>query len=67
MPAARSTIQIVDDVIGAFFLVDGPGLLIWNWRTGKNVVVGSYLRSPLILFAHSAIVLHWVRPSHRHL
>ncbi len=35
----NSFIQIVDDIVGTFFWVHGPGLLIWNWRTGKNVVV----------------------------
>ncbi|TFK85394.1 hypothetical protein K466DRAFT_494844, partial [Polyporus arcularius HHB13444] len=34
----NSFIQIVDDIVGTFFWVHGPGLLIWNWRTGKNVV-----------------------------
>ena len=34
-----SFIQIVDDVIGVFFWVHGPGLIIWNWRTGRLVVV----------------------------
>ncbi|KAI0329467.1 hypothetical protein GY45DRAFT_1371545 [Cubamyces sp. BRFM 1775] len=33
-----SFIQIVDDVIGVFFWVHGPGLIIWNWRTGRIVV-----------------------------
>ncbi|KAJ8475000.1 hypothetical protein ONZ51_g6826 [Trametes cubensis] len=32
-----SFIQIVDDVIGVFFWVHGPGLIIWNWRTGRLV------------------------------
>ncbi|KAM5545812.1 hypothetical protein V8D89_000850 [Ganoderma adspersum] len=34
----NSFVQIVDDVVGAFFWVHGPGLIIWNWRTGKVVV-----------------------------
>ncbi|KAI1793750.1 hypothetical protein LXA43DRAFT_1081303 [Ganoderma leucocontextum] len=34
----NSFVQIVDDVVGAFFWVRGPGLIIWNWRTGKIVV-----------------------------
>ncbi|KAH9895700.1 senescence-associated protein-domain-containing protein [Cubamyces lactineus] len=33
-----SFIQIVDDVIGVFFWIHGPGLIIWNWRTGRTVV-----------------------------
>ncbi|KAI0773132.1 senescence-associated protein-domain-containing protein [Trametes elegans] len=33
-----SFIQIVDDIVGVYFWVHGPGLLIWNWRTGKTVV-----------------------------
>ncbi|PIL34558.1 hypothetical protein GSI_03336 [Ganoderma sinense ZZ0214-1] len=34
----NSFVQIVDDVVGAFFWVHGPGLIIWNWRTGKTLV-----------------------------
>lgn len=32
-------IQIVHDVVGMFFWLHGPGLLIWNWRTGNMLVV----------------------------
>ncbi|TBU44170.1 hypothetical protein BD309DRAFT_990477 [Dichomitus squalens] len=39
VPQVRNCfVQIVDDVIGAFFWFHGPGLVIWNWRTGKKVV-----------------------------
>ena len=31
-------IQIVGDVIGMFFWLHGPGLIIWDWRRGKTVV-----------------------------
>ncbi|KAI0795917.1 hypothetical protein C8Q75DRAFT_744368 [Abortiporus biennis] len=31
-------IQFVQDVVGMFFWVDGPGLMIWNWHTGELVV-----------------------------
>ncbi|KDQ52517.1 hypothetical protein JAAARDRAFT_40121 [Jaapia argillacea MUCL 33604] len=31
-------IQIVDDVVGLFFWAEGPGLLVWGWRTGKVAV-----------------------------
>lgn len=34
-----SFIQIVDDVVGLFFWVHGPGLIIWNWITGEIIVV----------------------------
>ncbi|KAH9841153.1 uncharacterized protein C8Q71DRAFT_702214 [Rhodofomes roseus] len=33
-----SFIQIVDDVVGMFFWVHGPGLIIWNWQTAEVVV-----------------------------
>ncbi|KAI0370752.1 hypothetical protein BV20DRAFT_1035699 [Pilatotrama ljubarskyi] len=33
-----SFIQIVDDVVGIFFWMHGPGLVIWNWRTGQTMV-----------------------------
>ncbi|KAI0738204.1 hypothetical protein C8Q80DRAFT_1207471 [Daedaleopsis nitida] len=36
--ATNAFTQIVDDVIGAFFWMEGPCLCIWNWRTGKQVV-----------------------------
>ncbi|OSC98108.1 hypothetical protein PYCCODRAFT_1480843 [Trametes coccinea BRFM310] len=42
-----SFIQIADDVIGVFFWVHGPGLIIFNWRTGKTVVRVTDLRLPL--------------------
>lgn len=31
--------QIVDDVVGMFFWVHGPGFVIWNWKTGEKIVV----------------------------
>ncbi|CAL1702844.1 unnamed protein product [Somion occarium] len=31
-------IQIVDDIVGMFFWLQGPTLMIWNWRTGRLVV-----------------------------
>ncbi|KZT01957.1 uncharacterized protein LAESUDRAFT_662823 [Laetiporus sulphureus 93-53] len=33
-----SFIQIVDDVVGMFFWVNGPGLIIWNWQTSEIVI-----------------------------
>ena len=48
----NSFVQIVDDVVGAFFWVHGPGLIIWNWRTGKTVVVSARL---LIQCEHSRL------------
>ncbi len=33
-------IQIADDVIAMFFWMHDPALVIWNWRTGKVIVVG---------------------------
>ncbi|KAI9059862.1 hypothetical protein FKP32DRAFT_1595876 [Trametes sanguinea] len=42
-----SFIQIFDDVVGVFFWVHGPGLIIFNWRTGKIVVKVADLRLPL--------------------
>lgn len=32
-------IQIVNDVVGMFFWLHGPGLLVWNWRSGEMLVV----------------------------
>ena len=32
-------VQIVDDVVGMFFWVHGPGFVIWNWKTGERIVV----------------------------
>ncbi|EKM51060.1 uncharacterized protein PHACADRAFT_103833 [Phanerochaete carnosa HHB-10118-sp] len=32
-------IQIVGDVVGMFFWLHGPGLLVWNWRSGEMLVV----------------------------
>lgn len=34
-----SFIQIVDDVVGMFFWVHGPGLIVWNWHTAEVIVV----------------------------
>ncbi|KAI0631438.1 senescence-associated protein-domain-containing protein [Trametes polyzona] len=34
----RSFVQVADDVIGMFFWIHGPALVIWNWRTGKLLV-----------------------------
>lgn len=34
-----SFIQIVDDVVGMFFWVHGPGLIVWNWHTAEIIVV----------------------------
>ncbi|KAH8105215.1 hypothetical protein BXZ70DRAFT_904443 [Cristinia sonorae] len=31
-------IQIVHDVVGMFFWLHGPGLIIWNWRKGETLV-----------------------------
>ncbi|TCD61584.1 hypothetical protein EIP91_008187, partial [Steccherinum ochraceum] len=31
-------IQIVQDVVGMFFWLHGPGLIVWNWRTGEALV-----------------------------
>ena len=36
-------IQIVDDVVGVFFLAHGPCFVVWNWRTGRQVVVRSHI------------------------
>ena len=36
-------VQIVDDVIGMFFWVHGPGYIIWNWRTGEKLIVRTSL------------------------
>ncbi|KAI0354450.1 hypothetical protein OH77DRAFT_1404967 [Trametes cingulata] len=36
--AQNSFIQIVDDVVGMFFWMHGPALVIWNWRTGRVMV-----------------------------
>lgn len=33
-----SFIQIVDDVIGMFFWVHGPGLIVWRWATAEVLV-----------------------------
>ncbi|KAL6306507.1 hypothetical protein BKA93DRAFT_729237 [Sparassis latifolia] len=33
-----SFVQIVDDIVGMFFWVHGPGLIIWNWMTGEILV-----------------------------
>lgn len=44
-----SFIQIVDDVVGLFFWVHGPGLIIWNWITGEIIVVRSFLSVVLYL------------------
>ena len=32
-------IQIVNDVIGMFFWLHGPGLIVWDWRKGETLVV----------------------------
>ncbi len=32
-------VQIVDDIVGMFFWVHGPGFVIWNWRTCEQIVV----------------------------
>ncbi|KIP07609.1 hypothetical protein PHLGIDRAFT_413636 [Phlebiopsis gigantea 11061_1 CR5-6] len=32
-------IQIVHDVVGMFFWLHGPGLIVWNWRTGEMLVL----------------------------
>ncbi|CDO78284.1 hypothetical protein BN946_scf184674.g6 [Trametes cinnabarina] len=45
-----SFIQIVDDVIGVFFWVHDPGLIIFNWRTGKTVVRVTDRRIPTGLY-----------------
>ncbi|KAI8977791.1 hypothetical protein BD414DRAFT_517035 [Trametes punicea] len=42
-----SFIQIVDDVVGVFFWLHGPGLVIWNWRTGKAMVTVSAFDLPV--------------------
>ncbi|EIW52630.1 uncharacterized protein TRAVEDRAFT_174703 [Trametes versicolor FP-101664 SS1] len=34
----RAFIQVFDDVVGMFFWMHDPALVIWNWRTGKIVV-----------------------------
>lgn len=39
----RAFIQIFDDVVGMFFWMHDPALVIWNWRTGKIVVVREQL------------------------
>jgi hypothetical protein len=41
-PEMALTIQIVDDVIGMFF-PDPIGLVLFNWRTGFTITVGSSL------------------------
>ncbi|KZT66482.1 hypothetical protein DAEQUDRAFT_674869 [Daedalea quercina L-15889] len=41
-----SFIQIVDDVVGMFFWVHGPGLIIWNWHTAQVIVKRTNERMP---------------------
>lgn len=39
-------VRIVEDVIGLFFWLQNPGLIIWDWRTGVTAVVcPSYVTS----------------------
>ncbi|GJE99684.1 F-box protein [Phanerochaete sordida] len=40
-------IQIVHDVVGVFFWLDEPGLLVWNWRSGKLLVSLQYSDLPV--------------------
>ena len=32
-------IQMADDIVAVYFHALDPGLIIWNWRTGNEVVV----------------------------
>lgn len=35
----NSFIAIAEDVLAIFFWIENPGLIIWNWRSGKLLVV----------------------------
>lgn len=63
---SSSFIQIVDDVIGMFFWVHGPGLIIWNWLTSEILVVRS--SSTLQFAAIQCLCSHvqdWIFPKAR--
>ncbi|PCH34839.1 hypothetical protein WOLCODRAFT_145533 [Wolfiporia cocos MD-104 SS10] len=47
LPMGPSFIQIVDDVIGIFSFFHSPGLVVWNWRTGKILVLCAGLDLPM--------------------
>ncbi|OBZ73464.1 hypothetical protein A0H81_06795 [Grifola frondosa] len=44
-----SFIQIVDDVVGMFFWVHGPGLIIWNWITGEELCIADRFNRALFV------------------
>jgi hypothetical protein len=35
----NSFIAIAEDVLAIFFWIENPGLIIWNWKSGKLLVV----------------------------
>jgi len=42
----NSFIAIAEDVLAIFFWIENPGLIIWNWKSGKLLVVSSIVVSP---------------------
>lgn len=45
-PVENAFVQVADDVVGFFFWGEGPGLVIWNWKTGKVMVVSPFRSCP---------------------
>jgi hypothetical protein len=41
----NSFIAIAEDVLAIFFWIENPGLIIWNWMSGKLLVV-----SPIVVY-----------------
>jgi len=35
----NSFIAIAEDVLAIFFWIENPGLIIWNWKSGKPLAV----------------------------
>lgn len=42
----NSFIAIAEDVLAIFFWIENPGLIIWNWKSGKVLVVSSISMFP---------------------
>ncbi|KAH9031019.1 hypothetical protein EDB85DRAFT_2146365 [Lactarius pseudohatsudake] len=51
-PVHGCMIQIVEDVVEMYLLMPLPGVLIWNWMTGEELVVRLFIPPCILLTAY---------------